>query len=161
MNDPARAHEWEVEELDSGPMGIAHFWRCSTCGAAGGPQGWWPAEPERRWHPFLAGAGVQLTEDCIESQALIWEHVTERLEVLGTLTPFGPSPKYAALVKDSLRRTPAKTDVTALLGLMDDIENLGRRPTLAEAAARLSAAGFHPSQGEIDGESPAGIPSLG
>jgi hypothetical protein len=135
-------HTWTTEEIDGGAIGIGTFWRCTTCGAAGGPVGWWPDEPERRWRPFLAGTGVELDDDCIASQAIIWLHVTERLKRLASSKRRGVSPRYAAMLKYALYLSPACTDVTALVGLLYDVERRSGRPALETVKERLVEAGF-------------------
>lgn len=88
-----KRHLWEIEEVDSGHLGVNDFWRCRRCDAAGGSP-YYHREPdgsyrmvargkelhlgEFRWDrppPFYAdGSGLQLTDDCVESDRLILEH---------------------------------------------------------------------------------------
>ena len=143
-------HAWETEEIDGGPVGVGVFWRCSTCGAAGGPKDWWPDEPERRWRPFLAGEGVELDDDCVASQAIIWGHVTERLERLAALDPPGRlTVKYAPTLKSVLLRSPAVSDLTPFVHALDvATRDLKARPKdhgatkLAGVCEDLAKAGF-------------------
>jgi hypothetical protein len=143
-------HTWTKEEIDGGPMGVGEFWKCSTCGASGGPTDWGKVgllseETEPSWRPFLAGTGVKLSRACcVESQAIIWLYIEEKLERLATLGPKGISPKYAALLKGALLRSPDVLDVTSVAHLVQDVElsHSTSRPTLAEVATLLEAAGF-------------------
>lgn len=60
-----KAHTWEVEEVDGGPVGTGEFWICRSCGLSGGPI-LGPHDTKPRWKPFLAGEGlsVRFSEDC-------------------------------------------------------------------------------------------------
>lgn len=62
-------HDWEIETIDGGPAGVADFYKCKNCFASGGPVGWnW------RKRPFLAGEGLQLSQDCSEAVRQIQEY---------------------------------------------------------------------------------------
>lgn len=56
-------HAWEEEEVDGGPVGSDFFWKCSGCGASGGPVGSGGKGPSTA---FLAdGSGFYVDrEDC-------------------------------------------------------------------------------------------------
>ncbi len=76
-----KPHTWVLEEVDGGPVGTADFWKCSSCGACGGLA--WPTadgyKPKNDKWIFLAdGSGLELTEDCEESAALIADHRARR-----------------------------------------------------------------------------------
>jgi hypothetical protein len=77
MTDP---HEWEKVDIDAGPAGDGEFWQCKKCYCAGGPTTSWAfhkqddgtkiaEESPREPVPFLAGAGLRLSEDCSEAAA--------------------------------------------------------------------------------------------
>lgn len=57
-----RPHTWVVEEIDGGTVGIGEFWKCSDCGASGGPCLGQESRPH--WVPFLAGEDLRLAYDC-------------------------------------------------------------------------------------------------
>jgi len=164
-------HKWLNEECDGGPMGEYHAWLCTTCGACGGSADdnfkvileTDPAtgEKRRRWIsvpadptgprivPFLAGPALELSRDCIESQAIIWSYVTEQIAYLETLGPKGLSPKVPAMMKAALYRAPAKTDVTAFVDILYGVDlrhlNGVKAPTpLDELRVLLTDAGFPP-----------------
>jgi hypothetical protein len=62
-----KKHDWRIEEVDGGPVGIGRFWKCVGCGASGGPVGMWDGDDEKPvWPPFLSGFGPgnPLSEDC-------------------------------------------------------------------------------------------------
>ena len=67
-----REHTWIVEEIDGGPLGIGDFWKCSVCGASGGPTLFVEKHPPPR--PFLAGEGIKLSLDCDEAAEQIKLH---------------------------------------------------------------------------------------
>ena len=74
-----KPHVWEIETVDGGSVGLADFWHCHDCDAAGGPV--WPSRnapghlPPPSLPPFLAdGCGLQVSEDCDEARQAIIEH---------------------------------------------------------------------------------------
>lgn len=79
-----KAHTWEVEYVDAGMLD-GHFWKCSTCGASGGPTILEDTRPP--WEPFYAdGSGLKVSTDCSKAQAQIQEH-------LKTWVPWDKRPK--------------------------------------------------------------------
>lgn len=62
-------HNWTIEEVDGGNLGIGEFWICYDCGASGGPV----LGPTPKWKPFLAGTtpSLKLGDDCDVARALI------------------------------------------------------------------------------------------
>jgi hypothetical protein len=72
-------HDWYVEEVDGGALGIGHFWKCRVCFASGGPKQW-----DWRQRPFLAGRGLKLPLDCDKAAEKIqryWEKEGKRKKV--------------------------------------------------------------------------------
>ena len=70
-----KEHNWVVETIDSGHLGINNFWTCSECGAAGGPA---TMTKSPRWFPFYAdGSGLKLSWCCRESDRLIQKHLNQ------------------------------------------------------------------------------------
>jgi hypothetical protein len=62
-----KPHNWIIKEGDAGPIGLYDYWECTECKASGGGR-------TDRPHPsraFLAGAGLDLPEDCNESIRMI------------------------------------------------------------------------------------------
>lgn len=57
-------HTWIIEVIDGGPAGDDDFWKCSVCGASGGPVG-----HDFRHLPILAGPALPLSLDCREAAA--------------------------------------------------------------------------------------------
>lgn len=74
-----KAHKWEIEEVDGGPVGTEDFWICRQCGASGGPVCYTDGtkhEPPPSFEPFLAdGSGLKLTHDCEESLKMIQDYI--------------------------------------------------------------------------------------
>lgn len=74
-----KSHKWKIKTIDAGPLGLADFWECSECGAAGGPA--WPGKGDDYdpktddWVFYADGSGLDLTTDCEESARLIAEHL--------------------------------------------------------------------------------------
>lgn len=69
-----KLHNWYIEEIDGGYLGIGYFWKCNDCQASGGPC--FPNNKLPRvsnWPIFLAGEDLEfyLPEDCEESKRLI------------------------------------------------------------------------------------------
>jgi hypothetical protein len=70
-------HKWVIEEVDGGTLGTNDFWKCSVCGAGGGPV--WPLlpagskpKPPAPGQAFLAnGSGLELPDDCDTARAMI------------------------------------------------------------------------------------------
>lgn len=62
-------HDWIIEEIDGGNMGVAEVWSCRTCGACNNHDALSGQPPTSAFYPN--GSGLQLTMDCEESQGLI------------------------------------------------------------------------------------------
>ena len=74
-----KKHNWQVEQIDGGHLGVSDFWKCHDCGASGGPT--WAIrgnEGPPAWEPFLAGEGRRLKlpnpEDCDDVKQRIIAH---------------------------------------------------------------------------------------
>lgn len=68
-------HAWVEEEVDGGHLGIGTFWKCSSCGASGGPVGFMTGKrTEQRWEPFFPGKHVDITRDCEETKRIVREY---------------------------------------------------------------------------------------
>lgn len=77
-------HHWELEEVDSGHLGVNSFWTCKACGASGGGE-----QFDMRETPFLAGVRITLSTDCDEAKKQIAEYNGQReaeVEVANDLT---------------------------------------------------------------------------
>jgi len=61
--DAMKPHNWEVEEVDGGPIGIGEFWICHACGASAGPVAWFVSSKSKRWSDFLAGVSLAISND--------------------------------------------------------------------------------------------------
>jgi hypothetical protein len=72
-------HNWVIETIDSGYLGINDFWLCDRCGAGGGPVFFNEKKQAyvKRFKSFLPGAGLQVTDDCVKAQELIAEYRKE------------------------------------------------------------------------------------
>jgi len=66
-------HNWVIETIDSGYLGVNDFWTCDRCGAGGGPVFFNQKTGEyvKRFKPFLPGTGIKLTDDCALAQESI------------------------------------------------------------------------------------------
>lgn len=62
-----RIHNWTVEVIDGGHLGIGEFWICKDCGASGGST----VNDKRPTRCFYAGTGLDLDEDCSVSKKMI------------------------------------------------------------------------------------------
>jgi len=72
-----KPHNWVIEEIDGGSLGVNGVWVCSECGASGGPE--WPGQDKISDWIFLADgknlvSGLQLPLDCDEAKAVIAGH---------------------------------------------------------------------------------------
>lgn len=79
-----KQHEWSIEEIDGGHVGVAECWKCFVCGASGGPA--WPRKDEAGkwvkekrpgddWCFYADGSGVQLPLDCDQAKVRIQHHL--------------------------------------------------------------------------------------
>lgn len=65
-------HDWFIEEVDGGAVGVSEFFACRSCGASGSPI---YASDVRTPVPFLAdGTGLKLPLNCDEAKTVIAEH---------------------------------------------------------------------------------------
>lgn len=69
-----KAHTWIVEEVNCGHLGVNDFFKCTGCGAAGGPADFPGSKP---WVPcFLAcGCVLELPADCTDAFIAIRAHL--------------------------------------------------------------------------------------
>jgi hypothetical protein len=139
-------HKWVVETVDGGPVGDCDCWHCPECGVSGGPIFFSKDKPP--WKPFLAGEGssLKLSDDCDESAKIIREHTLKRI---GNLPKERPdiSPHYASLVRDAIKWTPEKKNVTAAYKLYWAVQ-FEPLPGIMEVSKMLEEAGFNVSPGD-------------
>lgn len=135
-------HTWIVEEVDGGPIGTCDFWRCSVCGAGGGPAGF--SRSVNPWPPFIPGAGKskQLSGNCDEAVIEVRAYVRDLVRSLGQKSSKGVSPKYAEILKAALN-TPGKTDFMLIREIASEVDDFRRRPSMSEVFQRLIEAGFN------------------
>lgn len=73
-----KAHAWQVEEIDGGPVGFGDFWICHECGASGGP--YW-SDDKLPTRAFLAGPALPLSAlDCDAAKLVVDAYKSEGLE---------------------------------------------------------------------------------
>lgn len=133
-----KLHVWTKEAVDGGHFGLCTFWRCSVCGASGGP-----AIGDSPRQCFLAGPAKVLPKDCNEARALIRKHIDKCLLKLGKLGSKGVSPHYASLLHDMILWTPNATDLTPFVSMIARIESFHDRPALLDVRRELQALGFN------------------
>lgn len=74
-----KKHNWVIQEMDNGYLGINCFWECSECGAGGGFV--FDGDKEPRMKPFYPdGSGLKLRKDCDKSKSRIEEHLRKKNE---------------------------------------------------------------------------------
>lgn len=77
-----KPHEWAIEEIDGGHVGVAECWKCFVCGASGGPAwprknaaGEWVTEKKDDWCFYADGSGIRLPLDCDQAKIRIAHHL--------------------------------------------------------------------------------------
>jgi hypothetical protein len=139
-------HTWFQEYVDAGQVD-GTFWKCSVCGAGGGPCLYPSTETAPRWEPFLAGAStgngvLRVSRACDEALKQIRSYIDERITALANMGSKGISPHYASLLHDALVWTPEKTDISSYVDLLWRIGRFQGRPTLLDVRTRLRETGF-------------------
>lgn len=66
-------HQWDIQEIDGGPMGVSDFYICRQCGASGGPHLGRPGGEVPSFPPFLAGVEATISIDCTIAKRQIEE----------------------------------------------------------------------------------------
>lgn len=140
-------HTWIVENVYGGPLGDTDFWRCSGCGASGGPTCFTVranGTEKPRWEPFLAGEGsrLRLSQDCDESATIIREHTLKRFEAFPKERK-DISRHYSSLIRDVIRWTPDKKDVTVAYRIYWELQHNDPPPSFIDVREKLVQEGFN------------------
>ncbi len=127
-------HTWIIEEVDGGTLGPVDIWRCSVCGAAGGPALPWQKRP---WDPFIPGAGASknISKNCVTARVEIRGYIEGRIRDLKLRLP-----SHAELFEDALKASTEKTDIMEMVHIISEVERT--TPPLQRVREMLRADGF-------------------
>lgn len=115
-------HHWELEEVDSGHLGVNSFWTCKACGASGGGE-----QFDMRESPFLARARITLSTDCDEAKKQIAEYTGQREAEVERAKDITARVEYLERAVEALLRLHTADVRDELVALLRELEDAGAK----------------------------------